>query len=98
MKQSDRILKIIDLLKSSHWLVLELANRFEVSTRTIFRDFAILREMGYELDSNFQDRFFIVTDLRKDIDQSIKLLKQITQSSPHKLLTDSIENIEAFKI
>src|SRR5690349_15224543 len=98
MKRSDRIFKIINLLRSGRWTVKALSKRFRICRRTVFRDFEALKELGYELEEDFEDQYFIVADLKKDVAQSIKLLNQISQNAPHKLLSDAIENITAFKI
>lgn len=52
MATADRLLDLLALLGTrSHWAAEELAERLEITVRTVRRDIARLREIGYSIDS-----------------------------------------------
>jgi predicted DNA-binding transcriptional regulator YafY len=52
LKTSERLLRLLSLLQvRPFWTGTELAERFEVSTRTVRADIERLRELGYPIDS-----------------------------------------------
>lgn len=55
------ILKMIKLLKSKHYSVSELADRFEVSERTVYRYLKTIEEVE-TIEKDFHNRFFITKD------------------------------------
>lgn len=62
-----RVFRLIQYLKSKPRLsVSELAIKLESSERTIFRYFNLLEEIGFELDLDFNKKYFIVSDFDED--------------------------------
>lgn len=62
-----RVFKLIQYLKSKPRLgVAELAEKLGSSERTIFRYFNLLEEIGFELDLDFNKKYFIVSDFDED--------------------------------
>lgn len=62
-----RVFKLIQYLKSKPRLsVSELALKLESSERTVFRYFNLLEEIGFELDLDFNKKYFIVSDFDED--------------------------------
>lgn len=62
-----RVFRLIQYLKSKPRLsVSELANKLESSERTIFRYFNLLEEIGFELDLDFNKKYFILSDFDED--------------------------------
>jgi predicted DNA-binding transcriptional regulator YafY len=52
MAQADRLLDLLALLAArAHWAAAELAERLEITERTVRRDIARLREIGYPVDA-----------------------------------------------
>lgn len=52
MASADRLLDLLALLGTrSHWGADELAERLEITERTVRRDIARLREIGYTVES-----------------------------------------------
>src|ERR1700759_53437 len=52
MAQADRLLDLLALLAGrAHWAAAELAERLEITERTVRRDIARLREIGYPVDA-----------------------------------------------
>lgn len=59
-KKIIRIFQIIkDLSKKPYPTKLQLAKQFQTATRTIERDFEVLEELGYVIEKDFNNRFFI---------------------------------------
>jgi predicted DNA-binding transcriptional regulator YafY len=53
MASADRLLSLLSLLTvRGHWTAVELAERLEITERTVRRDIARLRELGYAVDSD----------------------------------------------
>lgn len=62
-----RVFRLIQYLKSKPRLsISELAEKLESSERTIFRYFNLLEEIGFELDLDFNKKYFIVSDFDED--------------------------------
>jgi len=58
-----RIFKLISLLKASKRRTpVELASILEISKRTVYRYFVLLEELGFILDVDFENRYFIPTE------------------------------------
>ena len=58
-----RIFKLISLLKGvKRRTPLELASILEISKRTAYRYFILLEELGFIIDVDFENRYFIPTD------------------------------------
>lgn len=91
-----RIFKLISLLKAAKRRTpLELASILEISKRTVYRYFILLEELGFVLDVDFENRYFIPTDQGEEyefvfnaeesllIRQSIKSLSASHNLSEH---------------
>jgi proteasome accessory factor C len=79
-----RLFQIIAVLKSGHWTIKQLAERFDTSERTIYRYINLLEEVDFLLEKDFENRFFIITT-EDDPSQSqftieeTKLIKKLIQ-------------------
>ncbi len=56
-----RLFQIIAVLKSGHWTIRQLAERFDTSERTIYRYINLLEEVDFLIEKDFDNRYFIVT-------------------------------------
>lgn len=56
-----RLLQIIFVLTSGKWVIKHLAQRFDTSERTIYRYLRIFEEVGFTLEKDSGNRYFIVT-------------------------------------
>jgi predicted DNA-binding transcriptional regulator YafY len=56
-----RLFQIIAVLKSGHWSIKQLAERFDTSERTIYRYINLLEEVDFLIEKGFDNRYFIVT-------------------------------------
>jgi proteasome accessory factor C len=80
-----RLFQIIAVLKSGHWTIKQLAERFDTSERTIYRYINLLEEVEFLIEKDFDNRYFIVTS-EDDPSQSqfsleeTKLIKKLIQS------------------
>ena len=80
-----RLFQIIAVLKSGHWTIRQLADRFDTSERTIYRYINLLEEVDFLIEKDFDNRYFIVTS---DDDptqaqfsvEEMKLMKKLIQS------------------
>ncbi|MBT1701247.1 WYL domain-containing protein [Fulvivirgaceae bacterium PWU4] len=80
-----RLFQIIAVLKSGHWTIRQLADRFDTSDRTIYRYINLLEEVDFLIEKDFDNRYFIVTS---DDDptqaqfsmEETKLIKNLIQS------------------
>ena len=83
-----RLFQIIAVLKSGHWTIRQLAERFDTSERTIYRYINLLEEVDFLLEKDFDNRYFIITT-DDDPSQSqfsieeTKLIKKLIQSGAH---------------
>jgi len=57
-----RVLKLIGLLKSRSKSISQLADSLETTTRTIYRYLELLEEVGFIVDKDFHNRYFIHTE------------------------------------
>src|SRR4051812_38557693 len=80
-----RLFQIIAVLKSGHWTIKQLAERFDTSERTIYRYINLLEEVDFLMEKDFDNRYFIVTS-EDDPSQSqfsleeTRLIKKLIQS------------------
>jgi proteasome accessory factor C len=80
-----RLFQIIAVLKSGHWTIKQLADRFDTSERTIYRYINLLDEVDFLLEKDFENRFFIITtdddptQAQFSIEET-KLIKKLIQS------------------
>ncbi len=83
-----RLFQIIAVLKSGHWTIKQLADRFDTSERTIYRYINLLEEVDFLLEKDFENRFFIITteddpsQAQFSIEET-KLIKKLIQSGAH---------------
>src|SRR5688572_9712066 len=56
-----RLFQIIAVLKSGHWTIKQMADRFDTSERTIYRYLKLLEEVDFLLEKDFENRYFIIT-------------------------------------
>jgi len=56
-----RVFKIIALLKNGHWTIAQLASRLDMNRRSIYRYLKLLEAIDFNVDKDFQDRYFIFT-------------------------------------
>lgn len=56
-----RLFQIIAVLKSGHWTIKQLAERFDTSERTIYRYLNLLEEVDFLVEKDFDNRYFIIT-------------------------------------
>jgi proteasome accessory factor C len=56
-----RLFQIIAVLKSGHWTIQQLADRFDTSSRTVYRYIKLLEEVDFLIEKDFQNRYFIIT-------------------------------------
>lgn len=57
----QRGIVMLDMLRKDHYTALSLANKLKCSDRTIYRYLLMFEEMGYPIEKDFQNRYFIVT-------------------------------------
>ncbi|HYC84663.1 MAG TPA: HTH domain-containing protein, partial [Chryseosolibacter sp.] len=80
-----RLFQIIAVLKSGHWTIQQLAERFDTSQRTIYRYIHLLEEVDFLIEKDFQNRYFIITS-EDDPMQTVftieetKLIKKLIQT------------------
>ncbi len=80
-----RLFQIIAVLKSGHWSIKQLAERFDASDRTIYRYINLLEEVDFLIEKDFDNRYFIITS-EDDPTQAqfsmeeTKLIKKLIQS------------------
>jgi proteasome accessory factor C len=80
-----RLFQIIAVLKSGHWTIKQLAERFDTSDRTIYRYINLLEEVDFLMEKDFDNRYFIITS-EDDPSQSqfsleeTRLIKKLIQS------------------
>lgn len=56
-----RLFQIIAVLKSGHWTIKQMAERFDTSERTIYRYLNLLEEVDFLVEKDFENRYFIIT-------------------------------------
>ena len=80
-----RLFQIIAVLKSGHWTIQQLAERFDTSQRTIYRYIHLLEEVDFLIEKDFQNRYFIITSEDEPTQtlfsiEETKLIKKLIQS------------------
>ena len=79
-----KLFQIIAVLKSGHFTIKQLAERFDSSQRTIYRYISLLEEANFLVEQDFQNRYFIASS-EDDPSQSqftieeTKLIKKLIQ-------------------
>ena len=56
-----RLFQIIAVLKSGHWTIKQLAERFDTSERTVYRYLILLEEVDFLVEKDFENKYFIIT-------------------------------------
>lgn len=56
-----KLFQIIAVLKSGHFSIKQLADRFDTSQRTIYRYISLLEEANFLIEQDFANRYFIAT-------------------------------------
>jgi proteasome accessory factor C len=56
-----KLFQIIAVLKSGHFTIKQLADRFDSSSRTIYRYVSLLEEANFLVEQDFSNRYFIAT-------------------------------------
>ncbi len=80
-----RVFRLIALLKSGHWTIAQLASRLDMNRRSIYRYLHLLEAIDFNVDKDFQDRYFIFTSDEEPastqftIDE-MNVLKQLVKS------------------
>jgi proteasome accessory factor C len=62
-----RVLNIISMLKENHWPVTTLSRKVDMTQRTLYRYLRLIESVGFPLEKDFQNRYFIVAN---DAEQS----------------------------
>jgi proteasome accessory factor C len=80
-----RLFQIIAVLKSGHWTIQQLAERFDTSARTVYRYIHLLEEVDFLIEKDFQNRYFIITSEDDPMQtlfsiEETKLIKKLIQS------------------
>ena len=83
-----RLFQIIAVLKSGHWTIQQLAERFDTSPRTIYRYLNLLEAVDFLVEKDFENRYFIITS---DDDptqavfsvEELRLMKKLIASGTH---------------
>lgn len=57
-----RLLELIMFLQASRWTIEQLAEKFDMSDRTIYRYIQILESLEFGVEKDFDNRYFIVED------------------------------------
>ena len=83
-----RVLKLISMLKQRGRLVSDLSEFFDVDKRTIYRYLNLLESLGFIVDKDFHDRYFIAD--YEDADEGIRFdpeeagfLKELIETGGH---------------
>lgn len=80
-----KLFQIIAVLKSGHFTIKQLAERFDSSSRTMYRYISLLEEANFLVEQDFANRYFIATS-EDDPSQSqftieeTKLIKKLIQA------------------
>jgi proteasome accessory factor C len=80
-----RLFQIIAVLKTGHWTIQQLAERFDTSARTVYRYIHLLEEVDFLIEKDFQNRYFIITSEDEPTQtlfsiEETKLIKKLIQS------------------
>ena len=91
-----RVLKLISILKTRSKTIPQIASIFEISERSVYRYLELLAEVGFIIDKDFNDRYFIHTDPEEKSDfsftpeESIFLRDLISAGSGNTALKESM--------
>jgi predicted DNA-binding transcriptional regulator YafY len=80
-----RIFQLIGLLKSGGRTVNQLAQQLDANTRTIYRYFKLLEELGFMIDQDFHGKFFIHREEGENPEdrfslEEVTMMRQLLQS------------------
>ncbi|MBL7847791.1 MAG: WYL domain-containing transcriptional regulator [Cyclobacteriaceae bacterium] len=80
-----RVFRLIALLKSGHWTIAQLASRLDMNRRSIYRYLHLLEAIDFNVDKDFQDRYFIFTSEEESANtqftiDEMNVLKQLVKS------------------
>ena len=67
-----RLFQIIAVLKSGHWTIKQLADRFDTSERTIYRYLNLLEEVDFLIEKDFENNCLYIQN--REQSQDILLL------------------------
>jgi DNA repair exonuclease SbcCD ATPase subunit len=57
-----RIIQLIIHLHHGRWTIKQLADRFDASERTIYRDLGAIEDLDFPLEQDFSKRYFIANE------------------------------------
>ncbi|MDL5047976.1 HTH domain-containing protein [Oscillatoria amoena NRMC-F 0135] len=80
-----RVFQLIGLLKSGGRTVDQLAQQLDTTSRTIYRYFKLLEEIGFMIDQDFHGRYFVHREEGENPEdrftlEEISILRQLIQS------------------
>lgn len=81
-----RVFQLIGLLKGGGRTIDQLAQQLDTTTRTIYRYFKLLEEIGFIIDQDFHGRYFIHREEDEDPEsrftlEEVSILRQLIQSA-----------------
>ncbi len=81
-----RVFQLIGLLKGGGRTIDQLAQQLDTTTRTIYRYFKLLEEIGFIIDQDFHGRYFIHREADEDPEsrftlEEVSILRQLIQSA-----------------
>ncbi len=92
-----RVFRLINYLKSKPgYTVLQLAQKLEVSRRSMFRYFNLLDELGFDIDYDLEGRYFIASNFEDlenvtfDVNESILIKEALSVISERNQLKGTI--------
>lgn len=91
-----RVLKLISILKSRSKTIPQMAKSLEMSERSVYRYLDLLTEVGFLLDKDFDDRYFIHTEREEGNDfafsaeESILLKELVSAGASRHPLKESL--------
>jgi predicted DNA-binding transcriptional regulator YafY len=80
-----RVFQLIGLLKGGGRTIDQLAQQLDTTTRTIYRYFRLLEEIGFIIDQDFHGRYFVHREEGEDPEsrftlEEVSILRQLIQS------------------
>jgi proteasome accessory factor C len=105
-KKLYHLLQLISLLRKSGFDIARLASRFQVTERTIYRYFDLLKDVGFQLEKSFDKKYTIVSH-HKDVEwvndlsftlEEVELIQEAIDALyfNHPLKTNLFEKLFAF--
>lgn len=84
-----RVFKLISILKKRPQSVVYLSEVFEVSSRTVYRYLSLLENLGFIIDKDFNDRYFIANyeDHKEGIDftqEEAELVSELVETAANR--------------